>query len=43
MLLHGHNILLIGPSGRFAKSDLFAAIRDRIHRFGVPPPLVRRG
>ncbi len=23
--------------------ELFAAILDRIQRFGVPPPLVRRG
>ncbi len=23
--------------------DLFAAILDRIQRFGVPPPLVRHG
>ncbi len=26
-----------------APRDLFAAILDRIQRFGVPPPLVRHG
>ena len=38
-----HNILVIGASDGAAKSQLFAAILDRIQRFGVPPPLVQRG
>ncbi len=33
----------IPPAEPAVPRELFAAILDRIQRFGVPPPLVQRG